>query len=120
MVSMSFGIGEIVAVLSAVIGIGWGLMKVSFAQFEKRLDTKFAAIDTLLLDVKKLELEQVRRDGVYAQQFASKDELRSSLDKHDKVVERIFSLLQTMSDKLDNKIGRDDCERLMMRKAERQ
>jgi hypothetical protein len=118
MVNVSLGAGEIITILGAIVGLAWTLLKLTINQFEKRLDTKFSLIDSLLLDVKKLELEQLKRDNHYAEKFATKGELDSANARYEKTTERIFSLLQTINDKLDNKVSRSECE-AAMRKASR-
>lgn len=119
MVQLEIGVGEVLAVLGSVVGFGWALLKLSLSQFEKRLTDKFSAVNGLLLDVKKLELELVKRDGHYSQMFATKDDLQRHQDKYEKTVERIFTLLTHMSEKLDSKVAHDDCERMMLRKSDR-
>lgn len=118
MVSLSIGAGEILSILIAITGFAWALLKVTIGQFERRLDIKFdsidkkfSALDGLVLEVKKLEIEQLRKDNQYTEKFVTKAEMDSCQVKHDKIVERIFKLLETMNDKLDNKVDKDDCER---------
>jgi hypothetical protein len=110
MVNLTLGAGEIIAILGAIVTLAWALLKVTINQFEKRLDIKFNSLDSLVLEVKKLEIEQLRRDNQYSEKFVTKAEMDSCQVKHDKVVERIFALLQTMSDKLDNKANKVDCD----------
>ena len=132
---IEIGFGEVLASLVGIITLVWALLKVTIGQFEARLvlkfdsidgkfnsiDKKFATFDTLVLEVKKLEIEQLRRDNQYSEKFATKSEIEAGQLKHDKTVERIFALLQTMSDKLDNKVNRADCDTKchMVRASER-
>lgn len=115
--NVSLGAGEILSILIAVTGFAWALLKVTISQFEKRLDVKFdsidkkfSALDGLVLEVKKLEIEQLRRDNQYTEKFVTKAEMDSCQVKHDKIVERIFKLLESMNDKLDSKVSRTECE----------
>lgn len=107
---IELGAGEVISILIAIVGLAWTLLKVTISQFEKRLDTKFSALDNLLLDVKKLEIEQLRRDNYYSEKYVTKAEMDSCQVKHDKIVERIFTLLQSMNDKLDSKVNKTDCD----------
>lgn len=118
--NVSLGFGEILSILIAITGFAWALLKVTIGQFERRLDVKFdsidkkfSALDNLVLEVKKLEIEQLRRDNQYTEKFVTKAEMDSCQVKHDKVVERIFSLLEVMNNKLDNKVNKADCDARM-------
>ena len=110
MINLSLGAGEIIAILGAIVTLAWALLKVTISQFEKRLDIKFNSLDSLVLEVKKLEIEQLRRDNQYTEKFVTKAEMDNCQVKHDKIVERIFKLLETMNDKLDNKVNKSDCD----------
>ena len=101
-------IGELITSLSAIVAIAWALLKITIGQFEKRHDAKFGAIDTLLLDVKKLEIEQLRRDNQYSEKFATKQDLESSNNHYEKTTERIFNLLNVINDKIDTKLNKSE------------
>lgn len=123
---VTFGLGELVGSLASVVGMGWVLLRVSFSQFEKRidnklesLDSKFSTIERLELDIKRVEVDGIRSASQYPILFATKEELVRSQEKTDKTMERIFGLLQAINDKLDRKVDRDECEKMMMRKADR-
>ena len=115
---LSLGAGEVISILVAITGLAWALLKVTIGQFERRLDikfdsidSKFSALDNLVLEVKKLELDQLRRDNLYAEKFVTKSEIESRDNKLDKTLERLYGLLSTMNDKLDNKVNKVDCEK---------
>ena len=116
---VDIGIGELLAIMTAIVGAAWGLLNISLRMFEKRLDDRFGVIgqkitvlDGLVLDIKRLEVEQVRRDGVFIQQYVHKEEFKEYMERQQKTVERIFTLLQSMNDKLDTKVSREECERM--------
>lgn len=92
---------QLVGAAAALIAGGWTMLKVSLVQFEKRLDEKFKVLDTAVGDVKRLELELLRLDTRNAQVYITRAE-------HDKVLERIFSLLERLDKKLDGKASIDD------------
>ena len=58
---MEFQLGliELIAFAGANIGGGWALLKISFAQFEQRLNDRFELLDNAMADVKRIELEIV-------------------------------------------------------------
>lgn len=124
MISVSIGAGEITGILIAIVGMAWALLKIVFNQFDAKQESRFqsvsarfetlekkvSAIDSLVLEVKKLEIEQLRRDNQYSEKFVTKVDSDANQVKHDKVVDRIFTLLQQMNDKLDNKMNKNDCD----------
>ena len=123
---VTFGIGELLGALATVVGIGWAILRMSFAQFEKRvdekldsLDSKFSTIERLELDIKRVEVDGIRGASQQAILFATKEELSRAQEKHDKTMERVFGLLQAINDKLDRKVDRDECEKMILRKTER-
>jgi uncharacterized membrane protein YccC len=106
---MELGIGELVGAVVAIIGAGWVLLQLAFRQFELRLDDKFkaqgvriAAIEGVTLDIKRLELEVVKRDSSYV-----------SRQEYNLALQRIFDKLELIDGKLSNKVDRSDCQRLM-------
>lgn len=123
---VTFGLGELLGALATVVGIGWAILRMSFAQFEKRvdgkldaLDKKFSTIERLELEIKRVEVDGIRGASHYPIIYATKEELTRAQEKHDKTMERVFGLLQTINDKLDKKVDREECEKMMMRKADR-
>ena len=117
---IELGLGELLASITTGIGAIWVIVKIAFGQFERRLNEKFTALDGLLLDVKKLEIEQVKRDAIYANQFVHKEEFKSYADSQSRTIERVFGLLTQINDKLDRKVDKEDCDKLMIRKDDRQ
>lgn len=115
---ITVGFGELMAGLSAIVAVGWGILRMSFAQFEKRIDSKFNSIERLELEVKRIEVETIRTSGQNAILYATKEDLTRAQEKHDKTLERVFGLLQSINDKLDRKVDREECEK-MMRKTDR-
>ena len=106
------GLPEIIAFVLANIGGGWALLRLSFAQFELRLDDRFELLDNAMADVKRIELEIVRADTRNAQTYVTQT-------SHDKGLERIFNVLSSMEQKLDGKANADDCEAKHLRHMER-
>ena len=106
------GLPELIAFVLANIGGGWALLRLSFAQFELRLDDRFELLDNAMADVKRIELEIVRADTRNAQTYVTQA-------NHDKVLERIFNVLSSMEQKLDGKANAADCEAKHLRHMER-
>ena len=106
------GLPEIIAFVLANIGGGWALLRLSFAQFELRLNDRFELLDNAMADVKRIELEIVRADTRNAQTYVTQT-------SHDKVLERIFNVLSSMEQKLDGKADAADCDMKIMRIMER-
>ena len=106
------GLPEIIAFVLANIGGGWALLRLSFAQFELRLDDRFELLDNAMADVKRIELEIVRADTRNAQTYVTQT-------NHDKALERIFNVLSSMEQKLDGKADAADCDMKIMRIMER-
>ena len=111
---MEFQIGlpELMAFALANIGGGWALLRISFSQFELRLDDRFKLLDKAVNDVKRIELEIVRADTRNAQTYVTQA-------NHDKGLERIFTVLTSMEQKLDSKANAADCEAIPLRYTER-
>ena len=106
------GLPELIAFALANIGGGWALLRLSFSQFEMRLDDRFELLDNAMSDVKRIELEIVRADTRNAQTYVTQT-------SHDKVLERIFNVLSSMEQKLDGKADAADCDMKIMRIMER-
>ena len=106
------GLPELIAFVLANIGGGWALLRLSFAQFELRLDDRFELLDNAMADVKRIELEIVRADTRNAQTYVTQT-------NHDKALERIFNVLSSMEQKLDGKANAADCEAKLLRHMER-
>jgi len=106
------GLTELIAFALANIGGGWALLRLSFAQFELRLNDRFELLDNAMDDVKRIELEVVRADTRNAQTYVTQA-------SHDKVLERIFNVLSSMEQKLDGKADAADCDMKIMRHMER-
>ena len=111
---MEFQLGliELIAFAVANIGGGWALLRISFTQFELRLDDRFELLDNAMADVKRIELEIVRADTRNAQTYVTQT-------SHDKGLERIFNVLSSMEQKLDGKANADDCEAKHLQHMER-
>ena len=99
--AFTVGVGEILTFVCAISAAGYALIKMALGQFEKRLDEKLKNLDTVLSDVQRLELEIVRTDSRAAQIYVTKAE-------HDRVLERIFIVLERVESKLDQKLDKDD------------
>jgi len=106
------GLPEIIAFVLANIGGGWALLRISFSQFELRLNDRFELLDNAMADVKRIELEVVRADTRNAQTYVTQA-------NHDKVLERIFNVLSSMEQKLDGKANAADCEAKLLQHMER-
>lgn len=110
--NFTIGLPELIGFVATLVGAGWALMRMSFNQFERRLDEKFKLLDTAVNDVKRLELDIVRTDTRNAQIYITKID-------HDKILERIFSVLERMDKKLDGKADASECEAKILRHTER-
>lgn len=117
--NFTLGLGELLSALMTVVAVGWGLLRLSFGQFERRLDAKLNAIERLELDIKRVEVDGIRQAGQEAILYATKEELMRTQEKHDKTLEHVFGLLEVINSKLDRRVDREECEKLMMRKADR-
>ena len=111
---MEFQLGliELISFAVANIGGGWALLRISFSQFEMRLDDRFKLLDKAVNDVKRIELEIVRADTRNAQTYVTQA-------NHDKVLERIFNVLSSMEQKLDGKANAADFEAKLLQHMER-
>lgn len=107
------GLPELLSFAAVLIGGGWALLKLSLGQFERRLDDKFKTLDVAVNDVKRIELELVRSDTRNAQQYVTKLE-------QEKVLERIFKVLESMDSKLANKADHEDVDQKILRHIARQ
>ena len=107
------GLPELIGFAVTIVGGGWTLMKMSLSQFEKRLDERFKLLDMAVNDVKRLELDIVRSDTRNAQTYVTQA-------NHDKILERIFKVLESMESKLDVKANSADCENKILRHLGRQ
>src|SRR4030066_2406336 len=107
------GLPEILGFAITMVGAGWTLLKMSLSQFEKRLDERFKLLDVAVNDVKRLELDIVRSDTRNAQPYVTQA-------NHDKILERIFKVLESMEAKLDVKANSAYCDHKIMRHLGRQ
>src|SRR3990167_2781183 len=107
------GLPELLGFAVTIVGGGWTLMKLTLSQFEKRLDERFKLLDVAVNDVKRLELDIVRSDTRNAQTYVTQA-------NHDKILERIFKVLESMESKLDFKANAVDCDNNIMRHIGRQ
>jgi len=107
------GIGELIGLGIVLVGAGWTLLKLSLSQFEKRLGERFKLLDVAVNDVKRLELDIVRSDTRNAQTYVTQV-------NHDKILERIFKVLEGMDAKLDVKANSVECEGKILRHLGRQ
>mgnify|MGYP003395747344 CR=1 FL=1 len=106
--NFTIGLSELIGFGATLISAGWILLKLSLAQFEKRLDEKFKSLDTAVSDVKRLELEVVRADTRNAQTYIARQEYNDTL-------KRIFDVLERMEQKLDSKANAFDCDTKILR-----
>ena len=107
------GLPEILGFAITMVGAGWTLLKMSLSQFEKRLDERFKLLDVAVNDVKRLELDIVRSDTRNAQTYVTQA-------NHDKILERIFKVLESVDSKLDVKANSADCDHKILRHMGRQ
>lgn len=105
---MEIGLTELSGGMVVIVGGGWALLKMSLAQFERRLDEKFRVLDAAVSDVKRIEIELLRTETRYAQQYVSKAD-------YDKILERIFALLERMEKKLDGKVDMTELQNCRLR-----
>lgn len=101
--NFTVGIVELIGLGLTIVGAGWTLLKLSLNQFEKRLDERFKLLDIAVNDVKRLELDIVRSDTRNAQTYVTQA-------NHDKILERIFKVLESMDAKLAVKANEKDCD----------
>lgn len=111
--NFTVGIVELIGLGLTIVGAGWTLLKLSLNQFEKRLDERFKLLDVAVNDVKRLELDIVRSDTRNAQTYVTQT-------NHDKILERIFNVLESMDAKLAVKANEKDCYAKMLRHLGRQ
>jgi uncharacterized membrane protein YhiD involved in acid resistance len=111
--NFTVGIGELVGLGLAVVGGFWTLLRISLAQFESRLSEKFKLLDSAVNDVKRIELDLVRSDTRNAQTYVTQA-------SHDKILERIFTVLESMDNKLGSKADAADCDAKILRSMGRQ
>lgn len=104
---MNFGIGELLGAVITIISAGWFLLQIAFRQFERRLDEKFVAqgvritsLEGVAMDIKRLELEVVKRDSSYV-----------SRQEYNTALQRIFDKLELIDSKLSSKVDRTECAR---------
>lgn len=105
---MEFHLGfvELLAFAGALSTAVWALLKFSLEKFSKGLDVKFALLDNAVNEIKRLELEIVRNDAKNAQVYSTKAD-------NDKVLNRIFLVLERMEQSQHDKITRDEAEKLV-------
>lgn len=106
--NFTVGLAELIGFGLTLIGGGWTLLKLSLSQFEKRLDERFKLLDIAVNDVKRLELDIVRSDTRNAQTYVTQA-------NHDKILERIFKVLESMDAKLAVKADAADCDMKILR-----
>lgn len=106
--NFTVGFAELIGFGLVIIGGFWALLKLSLNQFEKRLDERFKLLDIAVSDVKRLELEIVRADTRNAHTYVTQS-------NHDKILERIFKVLESMDGKLAVKADAADCDNKILR-----
>lgn len=95
----------------------FGLMKWSLSQFEARLDDKFvvadlkltdkfAKVDKLISDVQRVEVESLKRHADYIGLFVARTEYLDSQRQNNRVVNRIFKLLQELTTTVQSKVDK--------------
>jgi hypothetical protein len=111
---------QLFMIVGSLLGAGWVLLQIAFGQFEKRLDIKFDGQSTRISNlentasrIQQLELESARRDSSMALHYVLREEYRIDQVEIKQQLNQIFQLLREMSDKLDNKVGKQDCDRRM-------
>lgn len=131
MINLTIGFGEALTAIALIGGAIWGLLKLAFNQYDQKqetrhiastaqhkaqnesltakfsaLENKVNALDVLVLEVKKLEIEQVRRDAQYSEKFVTKAENDLNLAKQEKVWDKLFTLIEKINEKLDMKANK--------------
>lgn len=106
--NFTVGIAELMGFGLTIVGGFWTLLKLSLNQFERRLDERFKLLDLAVNDVKRLELDIVRADTRNAQTYVTQA-------SHDKILERIFKVLESMDDKMSNKTNHSDVDDKILR-----
>lgn len=104
--SFTLGFGELLSFAGMLIGAAWILIRITFGQFEKRLDEKLKTLDSAVQQIQRLEVEIVRNDARAAQTYVTKQDL-------DKTLERMFAVLERIEVCLAVKISREEVERLI-------
>lgn len=102
----SIGLGEVLTFVLALVGAGWALISLTFRQFEKRQDEKFKLLDLVVSEIKRLEVELIRNDTRNAQTYTTKQE-------NEKVLDRIFAILEKIDSCLTVKISREEVSQLV-------
>lgn len=118
---------ELVALAAMLLGAAWALLKMNARQFSKGLDERFEAvlmvmktradeqdkklehIDSMASKMQVLEVDSLKRHAEYLKEFCTKTELGIVSTKQDRTLEGIFALLREISDKLSNKVSREEC-----------
>lgn len=118
---------EALGLVAMLIGSAWGLLKLTAIQFNKGLDARFAAaetlatersrqqdaklshIDSMMSKVQALENEVLKRHADYLEKFCTKTELTRESDDSKHALDQIFTLLREINEKLSNKVSREEC-----------
>lgn len=122
--SITVNLGTIAIALVFLWGIFRWLLEKNFIQFSSNLDIKFEGftqqlfnvqsrlsnLEGVTLDIKRLELEIVKRDGQNVQTFVLRDEFKEYQAEQRLVSEKMFDYFEKITDKLDNKVSKVDCK----------
>lgn len=107
----------ILLVAGAMLTSIFALIRWSLSQFEVRLNEKFSAanvrlnekfekVDSLIIDVKRLEFESLKRHADYIALFVQRTEYLEAQRQSNSVVNRIFKLLQGLSETMNGKVDK--------------
>lgn len=118
------GVGLVVIFVGAV----WTLLKITAGQFNKGLDARFASaealateravqqdrklahLDSMVGKIQTIENDNLKRHADYVEKFCTKVEMQREADVNKRALEQIFMLLREISDKLSNKVSREECD----------
>ena len=113
---LSIGFGEIVSIVTISIGAGWTLLKITFGQFEKRLDVKFLTqserisnIEEAAKKIQQLELDTARRDASLALHYVLREEYRVDQVEIKQNLNQIFTLLREIAGQNGNFVTKTEC-----------
>jgi hypothetical protein len=108
---------NILGLSATVIGGIWILLKMSVGQYEKRVDEKFralseklSAIDKVLEDVRRIELDNAKRETEMMREYVLRRDFLTHIDQQNQNSKRIYELLEQLSQRLEGKVDKADCK----------
>lgn len=125
-VDMTFA--EAIGLVAILIGSVWALLKIAAGQFNKGLDARFASaealatergrqqdaklahLDVMVGKIQVIENDNLKRHADYVEKFCTKAEMQREAEDNRRALSQIFQLLREISDKLGNKVSREECE----------